>query len=523
MIDPAAESLCEHGRYRLLVTGDEEPIVRLSDARLEPRSLRSTPEGCVADYALDIDFYAGVADLLVVSASESETVSLDVAPAKGKLGRAAHATLLSELEDWAEGIIFGSTAATREVGDDLEAEPQPLARYARLRSRMDQVEAAFAAIRSAPHRSMVSEREERMLHRVRRADRGTIRSVLRRPDVRMALRGESSRTATVDHPRREETLDTPANRHLKSMLLRLEVLASDLAGAFGQEADASGWGGETAEIKARARHRAAECERWSAGLRRMRNSAFLRRIRPRAGGSGALLAVSWHPAYRRLDGLARSITTPRLALGGSGEALPLRRTYDLYELWSLAALERSIREVLPGLQWRVGRPFVEGALRLEVGSGIVAHAPLPDHSVLELWFQPKFRSYAPGSDETGRCSISAELRPDFAIRLRTVEGRTRRFLVLDAKYRSSRPALHDALRSAHLYRDAVRWDGCRAEGVYLLCPALGEGAELYGNGVYRQKFGIGAIVLGPDQVVQELPQVVERWIGSALAQAKEKQ
>ena len=45
--------------------------------------------------------------------------------------------------------------------------------------------------------------------------------------------------------------------------------------------------------------------------------------------------------------------------------------------------------------------------------------------------------------------------------------------MLDAKYRTTRPNVLDAMSSAHIYRDALRWRQRKPESAVLLVPRSG--------------------------------------------------
>lgn len=497
VLDPTRDHLCEHGRYRVRVCSADEPRVMLSGAPLPERTVRHVGADWSAEFALEIDFYAGLVDLCVSSGEQAQQIRLEVDPAENKLGRQAHGQLLEELESWVESILIGGTAARTAFAMSAEPLKSMVARVMRLESRLSQLEEAFAAVRRSPQRRMISRREERALHRVREADRGTIRSVISRPGVRAALRGAAGPVCTVDHPLREETYDTPANRHIRAQLNRLGTLARRLARLLEREGSKEGFASETAEVRARHRFHASLCRNCESRLHRMGTARFLRDVRAQTAGAGALQTISWHPGYRRFDRLARAILRPALALGSGEDALPLRRTYELYEFWCLSLLEESLRRAIPEAAWNSRARFVDRSLFREPRSGRFLSGSLPDGKKVELWFQPLFHSYR-AAKPPRRMSNSMELRPDFAIRLCAEDGGTERFTIFDAKYRSSRSAVHDSLRAAHVYRDALRWDGVCADGVYLLCPAVADDAVVYTRDAYLDAHRIGVLVARPD-------------------------
>jgi hypothetical protein len=114
---------------------------------------------------------------------------------------------------------------------------------------------------------------------------------------------------------------------------------------------------------------------------------------------------------------------------------------------------------------------------------------------LELRWQQRFSTSADGA-----FTLSAERLPDFVL-LRFRDGHLICWLILDAKYRVRKQAIHDALADMHVYRDALRWT-CAARditlpaaGGYLLVPAIHTETQRYGAATYHETwhFGICAI------------------------------
>jgi hypothetical protein len=84
-----------------------------------------------------------------------------------------------------------------------------------------------------------------------------------------------------------------------------------------------------------------------------------------------------------------------------------------------------------------------------------------------------------------------------------------RFLLLDAKYRSSRDNVLDAMTSAHVYRDSLRIGEGRPEAALLLLPAA-HGAEWLQNPDFQRIHQVGADVLSPIARAR-LPVLVTEW------------
>jgi len=70
--------------------------------------------------------------------------------------------------------------------------------------------------------------------------------------------------------------------------------------------------------------------------------------------------------------------------------------------------------------------------------------------------QSTFRSSP--TEVPGFWSVSRQREPDIVLRVEG-GGSEARFVVFDAKYRTSRSAVLDAMASAHIYRDSLRFGG----------------------------------------------------------------
>lgn len=73
------------------------------------------------------------------------------------------------------------------------------------------------------------------------------------------------------------------------------------------------------------------------------------------------------------------------------------------------------------------------------------------------------------------------------------------FDVFDAKYSTSRQNVLDAIKSAHVYHDALRLRDRRLDSVSLLVPA-GGGAPWLETDAFMAEHGVGVRVLAPDGI-----------------------
>jgi hypothetical protein len=147
----------------------------------------------------------------------------------------------------------------------------------------------------------------------------------------------------------------------------------------------------------------------------------------------------------------------------------------------LLAVQRALSVVLPGLEWEWENA---GALSGEEGAVICRGGEL------EILYNPVF----PGWFERGesRCwSVSAARRPDLV-----VVG-PKGWVVLDAKYRAGRLNLGHALVSAHLYKDALKWERQGPVASVLLAPSKAGEVRDWFDREFLEKFGVGIWEMRP--------------------------
>ena len=91
----------------------------------------------------------------------------------------------------------------------------------------------------------------------------------------------------------------------------------------------------------------------------------------------------------------------------------------------------------------------------------------------------------------------------------------RKLLVLDAKYRTSRANVLDAMRSSHLYQDALRWDEARPVCSLLLVPR-GGGAPWLEATEFHAAQQVGVLALSPESR-SGLSTMLDRWLATSTA------
>ena len=500
----------ENGSYRIDFesNGNRDVSLLVSDEEIPPAYKELTANKTRIRWNWQITEYAGEVVFTLLEGDESfaEAV-LDIAPNPYKLGSEVYRELLLDLQEKAEGLLFGTTPAQVRL-QHQEAEVPPLARFALLRSYLPALERAFRNIEQAPHRRLIAEREERPLHKVQRVDNRSLRTALKRMPVLAALSNRDSTMsgehATLNVPRREHTYNTSPNRHVLAILHRLAALCADLCDRFdGISANQ----GEEPDYRRRAERWATLSHRFEKQVNRLRRADFLSGLRPSKPDAAALMTISRHPAYSHFDRIARHILSPRVALGGDADKLlSLRPTYDIYEYWCFFMVVEAIQKAMPGVTWKSNINITPSKLLLSLKNGSSLDGTVGDTEI-SVVFQQRYRKE---KNSDGLFSISKTCIPDIVLKLK--HGETLRTIIFDAKYRSSWESIHAALSDVHVYRDAIRRDADNSgiEAAFILTPAHHTGLERYYTTEYHKQFSFGAFDLSPrnmeqfNQIVQAL-------------------
>jgi len=485
--------LDEARRWRLTAPGGPFEV------RLDARRLEWDQR--MGGVCFDLPFAVGHLRLELRQGGRRWEVPLRVRPAPSKLRSADWEALLTDLEAWLPGLVAGAegprvgSVGTQGVAAPLLAEA--------LLPLLPQLERALLVVLQSPRRRMKDRLHPLPLHRTRAADRETVAWLAQRPREAAWLDPVRSRELSGPPPEvyqriTEDTLDHPANRHIAWLVQRLVQRLTETADALERHSGSS-LNDSTAWTTARA----AALRTAAARLNRRRRGSFLRQIRPQPASQTAMRVVLDHPAYARVHRLARRVLAARFRLEESPESAATRPSFELYELWCLLAVQRELAVTL-GADFRWRSRGLQALLTLDGTGGGAGFVAVAGSRRLELLFNPTFTSALRPTPAHGRTSLSTERRPDLVITW-TAPG-CRRWLVLDAKYRAGAANLGDALASAHLYRDALRWEafGGRCLGAYLLAPRASDDAALWFEPAFHDANGLGVLALTPGTAVSEL-------------------
>lgn len=449
-------------------------------------------------------FYAGqvLAELVAGTGQRVAEYWLDVGPDQSKLGADVFAQMLDDLYAFDPELLLGTEAAQASIGVSGEV-ASPLLAYARLRRYGDALLAGLNAVAKQPLTHLRRERALVPYHRVRRLDAASARCLLRRPDTAALLHGGGALSEGViplfDVVHSIDDLDNPANRAMAAVLLAVRRRCVQVSDALRDIAAREEEVGTRTPLKPRLARKLDFLSGLAEKLTKLsRLAPFASVSRPEVTAAG-LNVISAHPAYARAYRFGWSVLRPGVAGDARNESLWLSPTWEIYERWCFTRVTASLRERYGDLTWEMQRPGVRSDCIRLVGKG--------PNTRIEASLQRCFPSA--GATKGGLQSVSLQLQPDLLI---TVEsGNDRRMLVLDAKYRTSRQNVLDAMRTAHLYQDALRWDGERAVCSLLLVPK-GGGAPWLEEPDFHVAHRVGAHVLAPGSTPATLNTLLDRWL-----------
>jgi hypothetical protein len=235
---------------------------------------------------------------------------------------------------------------------------------------------------------------------------------------------------------------------------------------------------------------------------------LFRGLTPTTLSNSALQAITDNPLYAALHRTILRLLEPGLAFAPGGELLSaLKRTYDLFELLVLHRLAASLRNWLEGA-WIWSTPILNISGReARPIDGAIWSAHHPSGRRIELRYQQQFgRARAP-PDVRAFGSLSGALIPDYLLVVADGDN-VMSWLILDAKYRSSRQSVDEGLGDIHRYRDALRLSGIRAAGAYVIVPRLAEPTAIYAQPSFIAHHSFGVCELFTEDPLRP----IRRWV-----------
>lgn len=449
-----ATDLTENQQYLFSFTGT--PISRffIDDVEIH----RTAVEG---PFSWSADFFAGSVELAAIDVlGGTHQFIADVSPNAGKLGSEQFTSMFEEIRAFDAQLLLGNMAATAAFGAEVpEMEFSSFVALARLKQHGKAFLGAVAEITRKPHKFIQPVHRRSPLSAIRRLHPSAL---MDRRLVAIAS-GYVSATESMDSIQLLNqtallSFDTPANRTMMALLMRFRASILGLIEVV-----------QSRKLKQEIVEQELRMPRRLELLLSLRKDAehllmahpFTDVSKPEITAAG-LTHISSQPLYSR----AYRWGTEALRSGVCGEKLKDRLnvspTWGVFETWCFVHLLNALKIELDCEDWQLAKYTAAGA-------DISFTTTLPNGARLEALFQAKFHSESPIAGRFA-WSLSRERIPDIVFVI--TKANKRRFLVLDAKYRSGRSNVLEAMESAHIYHDSLRLSEIKASTLGAIQPDL---------------------------------------------------
>jgi hypothetical protein len=434
-------------------------------------------------------FYAGtvVAELLDEHGNHLASYHLDVAPAPDKLGKDFFQQVVEDLRLTGPEWLLGAESAQQAFGESGHVMSVHLA-YGRLkRFGLAYVE-ALRRVRARPLSILRSERRLVPAHGVRRIDARTLLAIARSPGAAAEISHRRHHCGAVgvlyDVPVSREDVNSPAHHILLNgmfaVIHRIRWVREELARLAGTRTMQA-----RTPMAPRLAVRTKLLGELEDGLREICRSAPFSAVSRREISAAGLNVISGHPVYARAFRLGWQTLRSGVEGDTSEELFAISPTWEIYERWCFLQVVKALQALFPGLAWT--RKKGSSADRVRVGGKCGSLS-------IEVHLQRTFPAVDRRTDGKPFYSISAERRPDIVVTWQSASSSG--MVVFDAKYRVARQYVLEAMESAHIYKDCLRWHGNRPKFAMLLVPAAG-GVPCLEDSAFHAEHKVGVIPLFP--------------------------
>ncbi|WP_248767243.1 DUF2357 domain-containing protein [Pseudomonas sp. MWU12-2345] len=490
----------EQGEYFIQTLPDTE--LYIDDVRLETVLY----SGYRAWHWL-VGYYAGevAAELVDASGSQMVTYRLDVSPHASKLGGDIFAGMVQDIADFDPQLLYGSEQAQSTIGTE-GALSNPHLQYARLRRYCTRILSAYSQVLRKPLTNLRRERQPVSAHQIKRLDVTSIRKALASPNGVALLHPDATIRPALNAVRLDvatayESLDNPANQALGLVLHETLRRCNKVIHYFTELADKEKISSTRSPLAPRLTRRIQFLSQLRQRLERLTNAPLFRQLSRRRLSAAGLNAISAHPDYARAYRFTWYALRTGLQGQATAESLWISPTWEIYERWCYVKILEQLRLRYSQLSWTRHTPSQKTDRLYWRGRD--------EHQVIEVWLQAR----CPAVDQPcreGFSSLSRERSPDIVI-TQTRQQQPTRFIVLDAKYRTSRSNVLDAMGSAHLYHDSLRWNGCKPDASLLLIPRADQ-VRMLQEPAFHTEHGVGVIELGNENDALALVDRLQHWI-----------
>lgn len=413
-------------------------------------------------------FYAGrvtVEVTLLDALCTRHVYFLDVSPSPGKSGQDEFDQMVDDIRAFDLTLLGGTSSASMEFGHTGSPSGFGLdILLSRLRKHGPTFLSTIGAIANSPHRSLAAEAKFLPLSRIRRLHHSSLQD--RRlaalavghapaPDLLDSLQ-INSQTSTP-------TFDTPANRALLALLRRFRATVNSMQDSV----RGLKLGSPPEEQILRVDRRLEDLCQLEAHANKLQFGAFMSEVSSGEATAAGLTQISAQPIYSRAYRIGSTAVAAGIEGGDSADLLHVAPSWGIYETWCFIKVIEVVRQItqMQGTETISTAVAAERCVSFSLGDG----------TKLEVLFQATFPALKPSSKRIG-WSLSRERRPDIVLVHAGASGS--RSFVLDAKWRSGRENVLDAMQSAHVYHDALRIGGHSPAFALLLLPGSSVVPEL---------------------------------------------
>lgn len=411
-------------------------------------------------------FNSGVFNFELKIGNEIKRVDSFVYPDRRKLTLQQYERMISDILKEANVCLKYSGLNLSLEASDKERKCS-FAQWNYIEINMTKLKKIFAEISNSPLRVLVRNEAVTEVEKVKRIGTNTERWIEKCGTKYGGT--DKSWPAHIKVINAEETYNIYENRVLKLQLIDLQQLLRKYCMV------------EYTDISSKARHYLDLINYWLF-------SSFLAKVDAHKGIVAISQVFRKHPNYRMWYNWFRELYNHRELQVGFKTQLPLKDTFQIYEIWAFMKVIELCRET--DLLEDTSEIYLEckDGIFLELSEHNDSKVKLKNGGI--IYYQKSFQS-----NSNPYYTYTQRMIPDIVIE---VKGR---IIVLDPKYRVDANLTY-ALAEMHKYRDGIlrRIDDSRAvEETYILTPIRGEQSEGLYEEDYHRRYKMGAFEFRPGE------------------------
>ncbi|WP_374429374.1 DUF2357 domain-containing protein [Ideonella dechloratans] len=408
--------------------------------------------------------------------------------------------MVADIRAFDQALLGGTSSASMEFGHS--GAPGRFALdilLSRLRMHGPAFLSTLETITNSPHRSLAAEARFLPLSRVRKLHHTSLQDRrLAALAVGLMPSPDSLDSLQVNSQTSAPTFDTPANRAVLALLRRFRAAVSSMQ----DNVKRLKLGSPPEEQSLRVERRLEDLRTLEARAHKLLLGPLFREVSSAETTAAGLTQIAAQPSYSRAYRLGSRALSTDIEGEDSADHLHVTPSWGIYETWCYIQVLMLVGTftMIEGAGTPPSAVAAERCLSFAVAGD----------ATLEVLFQATFPALKASGKRLGR-SISRERRPDIVLIRYGPEGV--RCLVLDAKWRSGRENVLDAMQSAHIYHDALRVGDNPPAPCLLLLPGSSTVPELEALD-FIQAHGVGAVsnVCADGDGSTRLGEVLHKWL-----------